>query len=61
MMLNDSLLLFFLWSYQNTTQLLWLTNKIVELSLKDDSIEFLKNTFTLKKTKTILSHFIFFT
>lgn len=61
MMLNDSLLLFFLWSYQNTTQLLWLTNKIVELSLKDDSIEFLKNTFTFKKTKTILSHFIFFT
>lgn len=43
-----------------TTQLLWLTNKIVELSLKGDSIEFLKNTFTLKKT-TILSHFIFFT
>lgn len=43
-----------------TTQLLWLTNKIVELSLKGDSIEFLKNTFTLKTT-TILSHFIFFT
>lgn len=52
-MINDvkwfPLIVLSLETYQDTTQLLWLTNKIVELSLKDDSIEFLKNTFTLKK------------
>lgn len=52
-MINDvkwfPLIVLSLETYQDTTQLFWLTNKIVELSLNDDSIEFLKKYLYLKR------------